>query len=362
MEDNITKDLAKFSLANTIYTALVKAHACEQSALSLSTTGGQVMSESTPFYSPPFKKLLLLSTTIMTHYGNPWTMGVTLSVENQTLKELAVSELKTEDVKGAGKSLELWTLFFQLWTLLKLLLHAVFVFDGLEHLPDKGHKCMLELFGFHWTEVLSEAEAELATMNVHGMIDAVMTEDSDILIFGALCIIRSAKNNKDYLNVQETGCLLPYSQVVVLHSKIGQMVLDAFLLLILDEFSEQTKELVDDLHTLLSTDPYNFLEHRYKAVADRIPHGFPQCVVVSKYVHALMSFLATGNDLASLIDFCCQHLGWEDDAIIEKMYGGVWEGAYLCALCKLLQHSADQANLQLKFKVISQLMLMALRH
>jgi 5'-3' exonuclease len=36
----------------------------------------------------------------------------------------------------------------------------------------------------------SEAEAELAAMNVHGVIDAVMTEDSDILIFGTPCIIR----------------------------------------------------------------------------------------------------------------------------------------------------------------------------
>ncbi|KAG2351249.1 PIN domain-like protein, partial [Suillus spraguei] len=88
--------------------------------------------------------------------------------------------------------------------LLKLPLHVVFVFDGLECLPDKGRKVrsshrwltrdfqrMLELFGFHWTEVCpSEAEAELAAMNVHGVIDAVMTEDSDILIFGAPCIIR----------------------------------------------------------------------------------------------------------------------------------------------------------------------------
>jgi hypothetical protein len=33
MENNVTKDLAKFSLANAIYAALVEAHACEQSAL-----------------------------------------------------------------------------------------------------------------------------------------------------------------------------------------------------------------------------------------------------------------------------------------------------------------------------------------
>ncbi|KAG0701354.1 PIN domain-like protein, partial [Suillus ampliporus] len=87
--------------------------------------------------------------------------------------------------------------------LLKLPLHAVFVFDGLSRLPDKGRKirhsphwlthdfqCMLELFGFQWTEAPSEAEAELAALNIHSVIDAVMTEDSDVLIFGAVCIIR----------------------------------------------------------------------------------------------------------------------------------------------------------------------------
>jgi hypothetical protein len=196
-----------------------------------------------------------------------------------------------------------------------------------------------------------------------------------------LLILVSAKNDKDYLNVQvftedglEHGCSLSRGDClliallaggdydesvpgcgikivhkVVLHSKISRMMLDTFLLMMPDEFSEQAKELVDDLHTLFSTDPYNFLQCRYKSVADCIPHGFPQCAVVSKYVHALTSFLAAGNgvltfpwdvsfyqlNLTSLTDFCCQHLGWEDDAIIEKMYGGVWEGAYLCALCKV---------------------------
>ena len=32
MEDDVTKDLAEFSLANAIYSALVEAHACEISA------------------------------------------------------------------------------------------------------------------------------------------------------------------------------------------------------------------------------------------------------------------------------------------------------------------------------------------
>jgi len=35
MEDDFTKDLAEFSLANAIYAALVEGHACEQSARSV---------------------------------------------------------------------------------------------------------------------------------------------------------------------------------------------------------------------------------------------------------------------------------------------------------------------------------------
>ena len=32
MEDDVTKDLAEFALANAVYAALVEAHACENSA------------------------------------------------------------------------------------------------------------------------------------------------------------------------------------------------------------------------------------------------------------------------------------------------------------------------------------------
>ncbi|KAG1851940.1 PIN domain-like protein [Suillus subluteus] len=290
--------------------------------------------------------------------------------------------------------------FFRLGMLLKLPLHAVFVFDGLWHLPDKGRKVrssphwlthdfqrMLELFGFHWTEAPSEGEAELAAMNTHGVIDAVMTEDSDTLIFGAPCIIRRyasaflAKKDKDYLNVQVytedglehgcsltrgdrllialltggdydggvPGCGIKIAHKVAQHSKIGQMMLDAFLSLTPDEFSKWAKELIEDLRLLLTCDPHNFLERRYKAVADRILHNFPQHALLGKYVHPLTSFSATGSgttmlppdvlshqqDLASLADFCCQNFSWDDDAIIEKMYGSVWEGAYLRTLCKV---------------------------
>jgi 5'-3' exonuclease len=35
-----------------------------------------------------------------------------------------------------------------------------------------------------------EAEAELASMNTHHIIDAVLTDDSDVFVFGAQTVLR----------------------------------------------------------------------------------------------------------------------------------------------------------------------------
>lgn len=40
------------------------------------------------------------------------------------------------------------------------------------------------------TKAPGEAEAELAKLNAEGMIDAILTDDSDTLVFGGRCVIR----------------------------------------------------------------------------------------------------------------------------------------------------------------------------
>ncbi|KAG1888119.1 hypothetical protein F4604DRAFT_1674537 [Suillus subluteus] len=320
---------------------------------------------------------------------------VASAADNRTLKQLAVSELKTEEIDSerkvklfkigidasawmhsrAGKSPELRTLFFRLGTLLKLPLHVVFVFDGLKHLPEKGRMVrnsphwltcdfqrMLELFGFKWTEAPGEAKAELATMNAHGVIDAAMTEDSDILIFGAPCIIRSAKKDKDYLNVEvytedglEHGASLARGDST---AKLDRRCCMQFLSLAPELFSERAKELVMELRSMLATDPYHFLGRRYKAVADSIPLEFPRCEVISKYVDPITSFSATRSSmlaaqdvlscqphLADIADFCRVQFGWDDDAIVERMYGGIWEGAYLLHLMQDIWHQTQLTSI-----------------
>ncbi|KAI0708331.1 PIN domain-like protein [Earliella scabrosa] len=103
-----------------------------------------------------------------------------------------------------GENPELRALLFRIASLAKLPIHAIFVADG-PHRPKLkrgkqvkttplwltvGLRNLVDAFGFGWIEAAGEAEAELAHMNKLGLIDAVMTDDSDALIFGARVIIR----------------------------------------------------------------------------------------------------------------------------------------------------------------------------
>jgi Holliday junction resolvase YEN1 len=114
-------------------------------------------------------------------------------------------------------------LFFKLCHLLKTCTLPIFVFDGplrpsvkrgkaVRHAPswiEGRFKLLIDAFGFYCHQVWrlsfslsnpaepstfqapGEAEAELAQLNAAGIIDAVLTDDSDALLFGATHVIRS---------------------------------------------------------------------------------------------------------------------------------------------------------------------------
>ncbi|PBK89124.1 PIN domain-like protein, partial [Armillaria gallica] len=80
----------------------------------------------------------------------------------------------------------------------------VFVFDG-DRRPHGKHGRnihkntttreiefwhLLNAFSFEWRQTPGEAEAELTSMSKAGIIDAVLSEDSDALIFGAKHVLR----------------------------------------------------------------------------------------------------------------------------------------------------------------------------
>jgi holliday junction resolvase YEN1 len=109
---------------------------------------------------------------------------------------------------GMGLNPELRMLFFRLANLFSLPILPIFVFDGPEKPKKKrgsergatigwgstklvrDFKDVIDAFGFQHMEAPGEAEAELAWLNDFGLIDAVLTDDVDTLLFGGRKVLR----------------------------------------------------------------------------------------------------------------------------------------------------------------------------
>ncbi|PWY80368.1 exonuclease [Aspergillus sclerotioniger CBS 115572] len=101
-----------------------------------------------------------------------------------------------------GRNPELRTLFYRLLKILALPIHPLFVYDGKNKPPFKRGKAvsgrsygsapiirlskiLVDLFKFPRHEAPGEAEAECARLQRAGVVDAVMSNDVDALMFGS---------------------------------------------------------------------------------------------------------------------------------------------------------------------------------
>jgi len=102
-----------------------------------------------------------------------------------------------------GSNPALRTFYYRLLRLLTLNIHPLFVFDGpnkplfkrnkkvggpgvrVASVPEFLAKQLLKQIGFPWHVAPGEAEAECALLQREGVVDAVMSEDVDTLMFGA---------------------------------------------------------------------------------------------------------------------------------------------------------------------------------
>ena len=105
-----------------------------------------------------------------------------------------------------GKNPALRTLYYRLLKLLALSIQPLFVFDGSQKPPFKrGNKTtsngaclpnflskeLLKCFGFPYHTAPGEAEAECALLQKEGVVDAVLSEDVDTLMFGCTLNLRN---------------------------------------------------------------------------------------------------------------------------------------------------------------------------
>ncbi|EPS30152.1 hypothetical protein PDE_05102 [Penicillium oxalicum 114-2] len=109
-----------------------------------------------------------------------------------------------------GKNPELRTLYFRLLKILALPIHPLFVYDGRHKPPFKRGKAvsrgsgnlpiiqrskdLIERFRFPWHEAPGEAEAECARLQQAGIVDAVISNDVDALMFGSTFTMMNFSN------------------------------------------------------------------------------------------------------------------------------------------------------------------------
>ncbi|KAK2629898.1 hypothetical protein QTJ16_000718 [Diplocarpon rosae] len=118
--------------------------------------------------------------------------------------DVSIWQFQIQSGQG-GSSPAIRTLYYRLVRLLSLAVQALFVFDGpkkpklkrnkkVSHTgasgADNSTKKLLKLFGFPYHNAPGEAEAECALLQRHGIVDAVLSEDVDTLMFGSGITLR----------------------------------------------------------------------------------------------------------------------------------------------------------------------------
>ncbi|KAL1971285.1 hypothetical protein VTN77DRAFT_237 [Rasamsonia byssochlamydoides] len=241
-----------------------------------------------------------------------------------------------------GQNPELRTLFFRLVRLLALPIHPLFVYDGRQKPPFKRGKAvsrsygsapiislsktLIDLFKFPRHDAPGEAEAECARLQQAGVVDAVMSNDVDALMFGSTLTVMnyskesssgtSAATHVDCYRTQEIlglpknvelsragmilfamlsgGDYLP-SGVAKCGSKLaGEIAKAGFgedLLEILAGDESQVKMKLDDwrarLQYELDENESGYFQCKHKAV--RIPDTFPDRTILSFYANPVVS-------------------------------------------------------------------------
>ncbi|KAJ7098522.1 PIN domain-like protein, partial [Mycena belliarum] len=285
-----------------------------------------------------------------------------------------------------GQALVLEKLFYQLCNFLLAPATFVFIFDGpgrpsmkrgtkVVHRPlwlIQHLKAMIKSFGFHLYDAPGEAEAELGQLSESGQIDAVITEDSDTLVFGARCIIRTlgpsiehncniytsdAIENSESVALDKEGLLLcalllggdyhpgiPGVGMIIAHA-LARQHFGHDLVNILRNFtgSRLNSQLViwrDSLCQELRTNSSGLLEKCRPKLADMIPDSFPDVRVAHLYWNPLTSksphYLGPLPDAESwkpkepaifeLAHFCSSRFNWVGASLLKKLNSNLWPG------------------------------------
>ncbi|KAK7053587.1 PIN domain-like protein [Favolaschia claudopus] len=286
---------------------------------------------------------------------------------------------------GYTESPELVTLFARCSRLFGLPFIPVFIFDGParpsikrgkvvkgdDHWLTASFQSMIEGFGFYWFTAPGEAEATLSAMTSSGIpcrIDAILTDDSDVFVFGAEVVLRiRSEDNENYsasrysafdiaqqLNLSRPDFVL----IALLAGGDYSDGLDGCGIAIAYGLAQAGlgQQLVHGLNGLAGADAKTFLDqwrvlvqrelqmnssgklpHRCPSLAANIPNDFPDLHVINLYLHPTVAKLECGPPIALSLNpprldvlacFAEVHFAWGDSVGIlthfaNSLFGGL---------------------------------------
>ncbi|KAF8236457.1 hypothetical protein L208DRAFT_1526369 [Tricholoma matsutake] len=235
------------------------------------------------------------------------------------------------------------------------------------------------MFGFYCHQAPAKAEAELSEFNQLGLIDAIITEDSDTFVFGAECIIRESVINKDApdevaayfshsVQNSDTVALTQGSLILIAllaggnydsgvpgigaviayglaRCGFGDTLIDATR----DQDQTGFQNFLDgwqqDLHLELSTNARGLLGCHYDRLVPNITDTFPSPVILKHYLHPITSGSNANERSAApwwlcepalrlITSFCTEHLGWDiNTGILKWSHANLWDGVCFRMLC-----------------------------
>ena len=270
--------------------------------------------------------------------------------------DISIWQFQIQSGEG-GKNPALRTLYYRLLRLLALSIQPLFVFDGSQKPPFKrGSKTtsnaaclpnfltkeLLKSFGFAYHTAPGEAEAECALLQKEGIVDAVLSEDVDTLMFGCTLNLRNwtaeaVRGNKSptHVNVYHAATTKAKTHVdsqgmilVALMSggdyipagipgcgiktacEAAKAGFGDDLCKLSRKDSDGLKQWRERLERELRTNESKLFRQRHKAL--KIPESFPNMTVLSYYTNPVVS---SADKVSKLKD----EIKWDSDVNVSGL-------------------------------------------
>uniref|UniRef100_A0A8H8CI32 XPG-I domain-containing protein n=1 Tax=Psilocybe cubensis TaxID=181762 RepID=A0A8H8CI32_PSICU len=330
-------------------------------------------------------RISILSTAL-DHRESSGKIAMKLGVDISTLMSECVAALQGPTISGQFYGGALHILFMKMCEFIKYPLTLVFVYDGPGRpLIKRGtnvrvnqspfwtnpSKDIIRAFGYHIHQAPGEAEAELAMLNRRGLIDGIITNDSDVFVFGAQTVYRTIPTKERHF--EDEMIAYTYSHLLDLGLTSGGLVLFALVCggdydcaglkgfgpshahaLASCGFGDQLVKAFQTLsgvalqdflnhwrteikHELL-TNSHGHLHSRSPVLSERLTESFPDLDILDLYLNPLTSapgqkfqpWILQEPSVPGLIDVSSTHLGWRSEDVLRKRFKAkVWEGIFL---------------------------------